>query len=533
MKNLLKQGVNLLVVSAIILSGVPASALAVDVETIPVVPNPSISLNALVADVITEGSDLTFSGNVTTPESGTKMVDSYIYAGFGCDSEAYDVVTTSMVEESEYDLTFSDVVAGLTAGEYSIQSNLVVAIPDEEEIVATSQCLDFTVEPEVVATEGSLTISKTVESYEGTWSFDYSGDLGEFNLTNDSEYDEGVSTSRTFDVLTGEVTITEGENIDWTMSAVECHYEVLDKVADFSFATEAPTETSPLVSFDPETRTFVVLIGEGDQVYCDVTNTYTPVPRGYLYLAKAVQNYLGEWSFGFEGLSGEVVTLSGYSGPEEEFIKKRSSYYTELLAGEHVITEVQKDGWRIAAVTCEYNSRERIVDEEGPYVVAVPEFSWTPGSNTFTVTVNEDEDVFCTVTNEPIPEEVVQTSGTRVGGRGSSKLPKAPTAPVVALTTEAPTCQPLLSAYMRMGWNNDSEEVKKLQNFLNEYDFMVPVTGYFGPLTDAAVRAFQAKYLSDVLTPWSISESTGFVYKTTRYKINNLVCPGSEAMPTL
>jgi peptidoglycan hydrolase-like protein with peptidoglycan-binding domain len=73
----------------------------------------------------------------------------------------------------------------------------------------------------------------------------------------------------------------------------------------------------------------------------------------------------------------------------------------------------------------------------------------------------------------------------------------------------------------------------KLQIFLNAVGIVVPITSVFDEATDQAVRTFQLKYLVDVLTPWDISEATGYVYKTTRAKINNMVCPGSEAVPQL
>ena len=47
-------------------------------------------------------------------------------------------------------------------------------------------------------------------------------------------------------------------------------------------------------------------------------------------------------------------------------------------------------------------------------------------------------------------------------------------------------------------------------------------TGYFGPLTEAAVIRFQNKFADEILLPWGISQGTGFVGKTTRAKLNEL-----------
>jgi hypothetical protein len=93
-------------------------------------------------------------------------------------------------------------------------------------------------------------------------------------------------------------------------------------------------------------------------------------------------------------------------------------------------------------------------------------------------------------------------------------------------TTTPAGCTALLNGYMRMGRrDNNVDDVKKLQQFLNDHmGANLPVTGHFGSMTDKAVRAFQAKYMSEVLTPWGIDAPTGFVYKTTMRWINMMHC---------
>ena len=94
---------------------------------------------------------------------------------------------------------------------------------------------------------------------------------------------------------------------------------------------------------------------------------------------------------------------------------------------------------------------------------------------------------------------------------------------------------------MRMGMHNDASEVKKLQQFLDtQIGANLPLSGFFGPLTDAAVRKFQLQYSGDVLNPWlayglpSATSSTGYVYKTTQREINNLYCASLQIpLPTL
>lgn len=91
---------------------------------------------------------------------------------------------------------------------------------------------------------------------------------------------------------------------------------------------------------------------------------------------------------------------------------------------------------------------------------------------------------------------------------------------------EATTSCFYLKTYMRLGTNNDPAEVTKLQSFLKDYEGFTSlvVNGFFGQSTDTAVRAFQDKYKSEILTPWGLLENTGYVYYTTQKKINEIYC---------
>lgn len=100
------------------------------------------------------------------------------------------------------------------------------------------------------------------------------------------------------------------------------------------------------------------------------------------------------------------------------------------------------------------------------------------------------------------------------GGGGSS---------TGSITTPA-SCT-LLNSYLRYGDNNDPTEVVKLQAFLQRYEgYNVPITGTFDQATLAGVDAFQTKYLSDVMGPWDATQSSGYVYITTKKKINEIAC---------
>lgn len=91
-------------------------------------------------------------------------------------------------------------------------------------------------------------------------------------------------------------------------------------------------------------------------------------------------------------------------------------------------------------------------------------------------------------------------------------------------------CTPLLTKPIKFGAVNDSVEVSKLQYFLRivEGNVQVLLTGTYDTATYDAVHAFQKKYASDILAPWGTGKSTGYVYHTTRKKINELWCEDRE-----
>ena len=74
---------------------------------------------------------------------------------------------------------------------------------------------------------------------------------------------------------------------------------------------------------------------------------------------------------------------------------------------------------------------------------------------------------------------------------------------------------------------DDNEQVRCLQEFLKSRgQDIYPeglVTGNFYTLTEQAVTRFQNKYASEILSPWGLTQGTGFVGSTTRAKINELL----------
>ena len=90
-----------------------------------------------------------------------------------------------------------------------------------------------------------------------------------------------------------------------------------------------------------------------------------------------------------------------------------------------------------------------------------------------------------------------------------------------ASSTDA-ICLPLISSYLKPGAH--VPDVVKLQTFLDEIGSSVPTTGYFGPITTAAVKTFQAAFADDILAPVGLTKPTGLVYASTLHEINQLAC---------
>ncbi len=94
------------------------------------------------------------------------------------------------------------------------------------------------------------------------------------------------------------------------------------------------------------------------------------------------------------------------------------------------------------------------------------------------------------------------------------------------------SCAPYLTSYIRFGATNDKTQVLKLQVFLDKFEGdSVPLSGTYDEATMQAVEAFQTKYAASVLTPWGITQPTGYVYLTTEQMINTIYCGGHTSFP--
>ena len=121
---------------------------------------------------------------------------------------------------------------------------------------------------------------------------------------------------------------------------------------------------------------------------------------------------------------------------------------------------------------------------------------------------------------------------TPVPTNENESVPTPTPAPTPEVLGETTTCGEVINEYLWFGGNNNIDEVKKLQQFLNgQINANLPITGYYGTLTFEAVKIFQEKYADKILQPWIDKgllvekKGTGNIFKTTKWWINMISCP--------
>lgn len=125
----------------------------------------------------------------------------------------------------------------------------------------------------------------------------------------------------------------------------------------------------------------------------------------------------------------------------------------------------------------------------------------------------------------PDSSDTTTTSGGGVVAPSSSSGSRSNLLPVFISAKYSTSSCPLITDYLKIGWNNDAGQVTKLQTFLKDVEGIdVAVNGTFDEQTKTAVEAFQKKYLNDVLGPWDATLPSGTVYITTLKKINQIAC---------
>ena len=261
------------------------------------------------------------------------------------------------------------------------------------------------------------------------------------------------------------------------------------------------------------------------------TRTYDFEPTSKTGTLKLVKHTIGgndTFTFSVTGQDPITVTTTENQGLSSNLV---------LTAGVYDVSEVAKAGWTFNSVLCSDSSEGSLTQTD----ITAGKHLTLPAGHTVTCYFDNTKGTSDTppvITQSSARSGSTSRGGTS-GGGGGGNGPKI----LGASTTAADTCIPPITTYMKFSWKNESQQVMALQSFLNSYmHTTLTVNGIFGKATFAAVKAFQKKEGQDVLKPWvglpgsgikSKDSPTGYVYQTTKWRINNIVCPGSEEFPTV
>jgi len=365
----------------------------------------------------------------------------------------------------------------------------------------------------------------------------------------------------------------------WFREILQDGYVPFTHESDPSNDTQESAEVychTDVLNFDNRDRIDGVQLGE--TYYCIAWNSPVLVePQTY----RIDGHKFGLGSDFIEFLSGWTITASNTATTEEMSTTTDSEgyYYFDVTEGVWDVSETMEVNWQ--QVSVEQND-VAVETDAGVEKCSFDVTSQSEGGYQCDFTNERVQDPVDVCTNldgdqlslpegyefvdegicEPIPEVVLgctdssalnynpeATEGnvdadkceykrSRSSSSGSKRLSLvAPTPLVVGVTKVTPNVCPILTEYMQMGASNNRWEVMKLQMFLNIFVSPNPITGNFGIITDTNVKTFQEKYHDDIITPWydkgivSHHEPTGFVYKTTLWKINSIVCPDYDEYP--
>lgn len=341
-----------------------------------------------------------------------------------------------------------------------------------------------------------LTIVKDIR--DGTGSFhitltpEHEGEPVNIVLYNN----EGTHLSESSPLRVGTWNVVESGQEGWQLAYVSCEYN--------GNSIGTPIDGGRTIT-----------LNYGDNVTCTFVNTQ----RAVIHVNKNVINDNG----GTRAASDFSFQLSnnGESVGEPIAFDEDGNGYVIVDGGEsntYTITETAVSGY-----TTSYDGCSNIVLA-------------SHGSTNCTITNNDIAPAQSTPPASPVGNgPIVGVEGIGFNGQvlGASTTTSPTGGQVLGASTTGGACTALITQIpMGVGLSNNTSQVKALQEFLNgEVQAGLPVSGVFGQLTKAAVSKFQLKYWQEVLAPWvpfglpTDHTPTGYVSKTTAWKINMIHCP--------
>lgn len=341
------------------------------------------------------------------------------------------------------------------------------------------------------ATTGTLVVYKDVLSATGT---DIS-DLTSFSFTLN-----GANTT----------SVREGAEAVLTLSAGD--YFISENAhSGYTFDTIGPSATATVIA---GATTTVTIFNKKDSVSLPPVATSTGATTGTLVVYKDVLDENGA------DVSDTATFTFSLNGTNTTPFKETGEAVLKLDEGTYAVSENPLAGYVFDSI---------IING-----VATSTATVTAGATTTVTIFNRQE---TTTTTPPATTASAPASVATGGSSGSAGQVLGATTDDEsagdASSTPLIACQAYLLSYMRRGQSNDSAQVQKLQAFLNKnLGLDIPLTGFFGSMTENAVKSFQLKYAEQILAPWvklgllaNTQAATGYVYKTTLHEINLLSCP--------
>ncbi len=428
--------------------------------------------------------------------------------------DTYTDAGATAVDVFNNDITPNIVTTGLpidtsVAGDYTITYNVTDA-HDEDNILHANPVTRtvHVVQPALV----TIRVHKVTNPENVDKDFTFTvrqGTSGEGTIvaTSTANAKEGGNDAVFSNLPAGDYTVTEDVPEYWTLSNVSCVYD--------------ESEGSQISNGEA-----VYLHDNGDEADCTFTNTAT---RGSIKVVKVVLPADSDIPVTTDTHTFGVILAQGDSQFAPHSISVGNDVLFEgLYPGiEYTLRETADSDYTTVSILPDQNS-----DTSGAQI--------TPEAGVTTVvTITNRQNVSMTTTPTDNTSTTTDTVIPRPGGnrRSGGQVLGAEIGPG---DESGGSCTPYLTSFIKFGANNDSEQVKKLQTFLNGYENAnLTVNGVYDQATFDAVEKFQSAESLYVLKPWidagfPDTVATGYVYKTTLWRINSLNCAGvTLPMPKL
>ncbi len=292
------------------------------------------------------------------------------------------------------------------------------------------------------------------------------------------------------------------------------------------------TTSSSSVTFDMRAdtgndgATIALTPTEGGYGQCTIDEPTTYKLEGYKWNDEDGD---GEWGDGENTIAGWTIYATNGENSLSTTTDEGGYYYFDV-DGDYTweVYEATSTNWTQTGIEVDVYS-------EGD--------GYTEGESCFfDIYANESESDYalleCNFGNYYEEETSTETTTTGGGGGGGHSATEGysmrhggtPSGQVLGASID--TCEQYLYETIMPGRDNNSSEVRKLQEFLNSFEgYNLEVTGVYDEATQKAVGEFQEKYTNEILTPWGLTSKTLNVYYTTRKTINEIYCKYAIAFP--